>query len=234
MKETLLYEGKAKCLYSTSDPDLYVMEYKDDVTAGNGAKKDNIAGKGELNCAICNVIYEMLAQNGVPTHLVKPLDNLNILVRRVEIVPLEVIVRNVAAGSFSKRFGVEEGSPLRMPILEYCLKDDALGDPPLNDMQILALDLATKEELSEIAAQTMRVNELLIPFFAKSGMRLIDFKIEFGRTPDGKILLADEITPDSCRLWDAETGAKLDKDLFRRGLGNILDAYQEVLRRVTL
>ena len=227
----LMYEGKAKKVFSTNDPDVCIIEYKDTATAFNGEKKEDIAGKGVLNCGITCVIYKMLEENGVNTHMIEQIDEKTIKVRKVEIVPLEVIIRNVAAGSFSKRYSVEEGSELKSTVIEYCLKDDALGDPMINDTQILALGLATKDELDKIADMTFKINKLLIEFFKKAGIRLIDFKIEIGRC-NGELLLADEISPDTCRFWNIETNEKLDKDLFRRNLGDIIAAYTEVFRRI--
>ena len=227
----LLYEGKAKEVYSADDPDKLIIKYKNSLTAGNGAKKADMEGKGALNCRISNIIFGYLESNGVPTHFVREIDETAIEVKKVEIVPLEVIVRNVAAGSFSKRYGVEEGSALKCPVLEYSYKCDELGDPLINDYHIMALGLATREELDEIAAITFRVNELLKAFFDKVGVRLIDFKIELGRY-HGKIILADEISPDSCRLWEKGTDEKLDKDRFRRDMGGVLEAYEKILKKI--
>lgn len=227
----LLYEGKAKEVFSTDDPDKLIIKYKNSLTAGNGAKKADMEGKGALNCRISNIIFGYLESNGVPTHFVREIDETAIEVKKVEIVPLEVIVRNVAAGSFSKRYGVEEGSALKCTVLEYSYKCDELGDPLINDYHIMALGLATREELDEIAAITFRVNELLKAFFDKVGVRLIDFKIELGRY-HGKIILADEISPDSCRLWEKGTDEKLDKDRFRRDMGGVLEAYEKILKKI--
>ena len=227
----LLYEGKAKEVFSTDDPDKLIIKYKNSLTAGNGAKKADMEGKGALNCRISNIIFGYLESNGVPTHFVREIDETAIEVKKVEIVPLEVIVRNVAAGSFSKRYGVEEGSALKCPVLESSYKCDELGDPLINDYHIMALGLATREELDEIAAITFRVNELLKAFFDKVGVRLIDFKIELGRY-HGKIILADEISPDSCRLWEKGTDEKLDKDRFRRDMGGVLEAYEKILKKI--
>lgn len=234
MEKTVhLYSGKAKDVYATEDPLLCVLSYRDDATAQNGLKKGGFEEKGVLNNQISNKIFEMLASRGIPTHFVKQLSGRDTLARRVTILPLEVIVRNVAAGSFSARYGVAEGTPLSCTVLEYSYKNDDLGDPLLNDRHILALGLATQEQLDEIARNTYHVNEVLCEFFAQMGLRLIDFKIEYGVTPDGKLLLADEISPDTCRLWDATTGEKLDKDRFRRDMGGFAEAYQEVMRRLT-
>ncbi|MDF2594240.1 MAG: phosphoribosylaminoimidazole-succinocarboxamide synthase [Clostridia bacterium] len=231
-KRELLYEGKAKRVYKTDDEKLYIVSYKDDATAFNGEKKGTIVGKGVVNNRMSNIMCRMLAENGIETHLVEELNDRETVVKAVQIVPLEVIVRNVAAGSFSKRFGVEEGTVLKNPTLEFCLKDDALGDPMINDYQILALDIATAEELKIMSEMTFKINELLSAHFLKIGVKLIDFKIELGRV-DGKIILADEISPDTCRFWDAETNKKLDKDRFRRDLGGVEEVYQEMLERVT-
>ncbi len=231
-KRELLYEGKAKRVYKTDDKKLYIVSYKDDATAFNGEKKGTIVGKGVVNNRMSNILCQMLMANGIETHLVKELNDRETVVKAVQIVPLEVIVRNVAAGSFSKRFGVEEGTVLKNPTLEFCLKDDALGDPMINDYHILALDIATREELKVMREMTFKINSLLVEHFSKIGVKLIDFKIELGRV-DGKIILADEISPDTCRFWDALTNEKLDKDRFRRDLGGVEEVYQEMLNRVT-
>ncbi len=231
-KRSMLYEGKAKKVFETDDPDLLVIEYKDTATAFNGEKKEDIAGKGVLNCAITNAIFKMLEQNGIPTHMVQELDETNILVKKVEIVPLEVIVRNVAAGSFSKRFGVEEGRQLKAPTIEFSYKNDDLGDPMINTYHIRALELATDEEVEKLTEMSFKINELLKAFFLKVGLKLIDFKLEFGRCK-GQIVLADEISPDTCRLWDVNTNEKMDKDRFRRDMGKVIEAYQEVFRRIS-
>jgi phosphoribosylaminoimidazole-succinocarboxamide synthase len=231
-EKNFLYEGKAKTVYATENSDTCIIKYRNTATAFNGEKREELEGKGVLNCAITNIVFKMLEQNGVPTHFISGLDDTSILVKKVEIVPLEVIVRNIAAGSFSKRFGVEEGRTLLSPILEYSYKNDALGDPMINDYQILALGLATKEELDTIANLTFRINDLLIDFFAKANLTLVDFKLEFGRYK-GEILLADEISPDTCRLWDKATNEKMDKDRFRRDLGKVMDAYAEVFKRIS-
>ena len=231
-KREQLYEGKAKKVFKTDNEKYYIVSYKDDATAFNGEKKGTIVGKGVVNNRMSNIMFQMLADNGIETHFVEELNDRETVVKAVEIVPLEVIVRNVAAGSFSKRFGVEEGTELKNPTLEYCLKDDALGDPMINDYQILALGVATEEELKQMSEMTFKINALLKDYFAKIGVKLIDFKIELGRF-DGKIILADEISPDTCRFWDAETNKKLDKDRFRRDLGGVEEVYQEMLKRVT-
>ena len=227
-----LYEGKAKKVYATGDENLYIVSYKDDATAFNGLKKGTIAGKGVVNNRMSNLLMQMLETRGVPTHFVRELSDRETLVKKVSIVPLEVIIRNVAAGSFSKRVGCPEGTPLKCTVLEYCYKDDDLGDPMVNDYHILAMGWATKEELDTIADYTFRINEFLKDFFKKINIDLIDFKIEFGRTPDGRIILADEISPDTCRFWDSTTHEKLDKDRFRRDLGGVEDAYGEMMRRI--
>ena len=228
----MLYEGKAKKVFLTDDETSYIVQYKDDATAFNGLKKGSITGKGIINNKMTNLIFQYLEENGVKTHFIKELSDRETLVKKVSIVPLEVIVRNVAAGSFSKRYGVEEGKELFNPILEFSYKNDALGDPMINNMQITAIGIATKEELDDLSAQALRINELLKAYFLKRNIRLIDFKIEFGRV-DGAIILADEISPDTCRLWDSETNEKLDKDRFRRDLGGVEEAYEEVWRRIT-
>ena len=229
----MLYEGKAKRVYKTEDADLLMISYKDDATAFNGLKKGTIAGKGVVNNRMSNYIFSILEKKGIPTHLVEEINERDTIVKSVKIVPLEVIVRNIAAGSFSKRFGVEEGRKLSSPTLEFCLKDDDLGDPMINDYQILALDLATKEELQTITDMTFKINEALKEFFLNIGVELVDFKIEFGRF-HGEIILADEISPDTCRLWDVNTHEKLDKDRFRRDLGGVEEAYAEVMKRLGL
>ncbi len=231
-KAAQMYEGKAKKVFATDNKDYCIVSYKDDATAFNGLKKGTIAGKGVVNNKMSNYLMSLLEKEGIPTHFVEELNDREALVRKVEIVPLEVIVRNIAAGSFSKRLGVPEGSALLCPILEYCYKDDELGDPMVNDYHILAMGYATKEELDTIADYTFRINDFLKKFFAGLNVELVDFKIEFGRTPDGKIILADEISPDTCRFWDATTHEKLDKDRFRRDLGGVEDAYSEMMRRV--
>nr|WP_307990514.1 phosphoribosylaminoimidazolesuccinocarboxamide synthase [uncultured Niameybacter sp.] len=231
-KKALLYEGKAKRVYTTEDDRYYIVSYKDDATAFNGEKRGSILGKGVVNNRMSNIMCRMLEEHGIETHLVEELNERETVVKAVQIVPLEVIIRNVAAGSFSKRFGIEEGTVLKNPTLEFCLKDDALGDPMINDYHILALGLATKEELEVISQMTFKINEVLKEYFDKIGVKLIDFKIELGRV-DGRIILADEISPDTCRFWDKETNKKLDKDRFRRDLGGVEEVYQEMLTRVT-
>ncbi len=231
-KTTQMYEGKAKKVYATTDENLVMVSYKDDATAFNGLKKGTILGKGAINNRVTNHLMKMLEEKGVPTHFVEELNDRETIVKKVTIVPLEVIVRNIAAGSFSKRFGVEEGTDLLCPTLEYCYKDDSLGDPMVNDYHILACGWATKEDLDTISAMTFKVNEILKAYFKEAGILLVDFKLEFGKTADGTIVLADEISPDTCRFWDAETREKLDKDRFRRDLGGVEDAYAEIRRRL--
>ena len=227
-----LYEGKAKKVYKTDDPECYIVDYKDDATAFNGEKKGTIAGKSVINNRVTNHLMKMLEKEGVPTHLVKEISDRETIVKKVTIVPLEVIVRNIAAGSFSKRFGVEEGTVLKQPSLEYSYKDDALGDPMINDYHILSLGLATKEELATIAGYAFKVNEVLKKYLLTLDIELVDFKLEFGKLSDGTIVLADEISPDTCRFWDVKTHEKLDKDRFRRNLGGEVEAYQEILHRL--
>ncbi len=231
-KREQLYEGKAKKVFATDDAELVIVSYKDDATAGDGAKKGTIRGKGVVNNRLSNALMQKLAAQGVPTHYVRELNDRETLVKKVEIVPLEVIVRNVAAGSFSKRLGVAEGTPLRCPTLEFSYKNDDLHDPLINHYHALAMGLATQEEIDTITAYAFKVNGLLREVMLEAGIRLIDFKLEFGRLPDGGIVLADEISPDTCRFWDAKTNAHLDKDLFRRDLGGEEDAYREVMRRL--
>lgn len=231
-KLEMLYEGKAKKVYKTDQEDLFIVDYKDDATAFNGLKKGQISGKGAVNNVMANIIFQMLETKGVPTHFVEQLSDRETLVKAVKILPLEVIVRNVTAGSFSKRYGVEEGKALARPILEFSYKNDELGDPLMNDDHILALELATEEELAQVKTYATLVNESLKEFFLERGLKLIDFKIEFGKLKDGTIILADEISPDTCRLWDVVTNEKMDKDRFRRDLGNVEETYQEVLSRM--
>lgn len=232
-KKEQLYEGKAKKVFATEDPDLVIVSYKDDATAFNGLKKGTIAGKGAINNKMTNYLFKKLEEKGVPTHFVEELNDRETVVKKVDIVPLEVIVRNVAAGSFSKKLGIEEGTELLCPTLEFSYKNDELGDPFINSYYALALGLATKEEIDEITRMVFAVNEELKAFFKEAGIRLIDFKVEFGRF-HGKILLADEISPDTCRLWDLNTNEKLDKDRFRRDMGGVEEAYEEVCRRIGL
>jgi len=227
-----LYEGKAKKVYATADQNLYIVSYKDDATAFNGLKKGTIAGKGVINNRMSNMLMQMLEQEGVPTHFVKELSDRDTLVKKVDIVPLEVIIRNISAGSFAKHYGVEEGIVFDKPTIEFSYKNDDLGDPLLNRYHALALKLATEEEIDTIERYAFKVNEVLKDYFIKLNITLVDFKLEFGRLSDGTIVLADEISPDTCRFWDKDTGEKLDKDRFRRDLGGVEDAYQEVMRRL--
>ncbi len=227
-----LYEGKAKKVFATSDENLYIVSYKDDATAFNGLKKGTIAGKGVINNRMSNMLMQMLEQEGVPTHFVKELSDRETLVKKVSIVPLEVIIRNISAGSFAKHYGVEEGIVFDAPTIEFSYKNDDLGDPLLNRYHALALKLATAEEIDTIERYAFKVNDVLKAYFLKLNITLVDFKLEFGRLPDGTIVLADEISPDTCRFWDKDTGEKLDKDRFRRDLGGVEDAYNEVMRRL--
>ncbi|MCI8499290.1 MAG: phosphoribosylaminoimidazolesuccinocarboxamide synthase [Clostridia bacterium] len=232
-KTVQLYEGKAKKVYATANADLCIVSYKDDATAFNGAKKGTIVGKGVVNNRMSNMMMQLLEKHGVPTHFVEELSDRDTLVKKVSIVPLEVIIRNVSAGSFAKRYGVEEGIVFEQPTIEFSYKCDALDDPLINDYHALALKLATAEEIETIKKYAFKVNEVLKEYFLKLGVRLIDFKLEFGKLSDGSIVLADEISPDTCRFWDAETGEKLDKDRFRRDMGGVEDAYREIFKRVT-
>lgn len=227
-----LYEGKAKRIYATDQDDIVWIEYKNSATAFNGEKKAEIDGKGRLNNLITGLLFEKLAEKGIPSHFVKQLSENEQLVKHVEIIPLEVVVRNVAAGSIAKRLGFEEGVRFNAPIVEFYFKDDDLGDPLLTEDHIRLLDVASPEEVQTLKEQALRVNEALIPLFDEMGVDLVDFKIEFGRQKDGTILLADEISPDTCRLWEKGTNRKLDKDLFRRDLGGLTEAYQEIYNRL--
>ena len=231
-KLEMLYEGKAKQIYKTDKEDEIIVYYKDDATAFNGEKKAQIDNKGVLNNAITTMIFEMLNENGIKTHFIKKLNEREQLCKKVEIVPLEVIVRNVAAGSMAKRLGLEEGYKLKTTVFEFSYKDDALGDPLINSYHAVAIGAATFEEIDTILDMTAKINDLLKEFFSKLNINLIDFKIEFGKLPNGEIVLADEISPDTCRFWDATTGEKLDKDRFRRDMGNVEGAYIEILNRI--
>lgn len=231
-KKEQLYEGKAKKVFATDDPALVIVSYKDDATALDGLKKGTILGKGAVNNRMSDFLFSLLEKEGIPTHFVKELNDREALVRKVSIVPLEVIIRNISAGSFAKRYGVEEGIVFSEPTIEFSYKNDALHDPLLNSYHALALGLATKEEIETIKTMAFRVNEILKAYFLKLNVRLVDFKLEFGRLSDGKIVLADEISPDTCRFWDATTGEKLDKDRFRRDMGGVEDAYREMMKRV--
>ena len=227
-----IYEGKAKKVYKTDNPERYIVDYKDDATAFNGLKKGTIAGKGIINNQMSNRLMQMIEQKGVPTHFVRELSERETLVKKVSIVPLEVIVRNIAAGSFSKRYGVDEGMVFEEPVIEFSYKNDALGDPLLNTDHALALKVATRAEIDTIKSYALKVNSILKAFWAECGVTLVDFKLEFGKTADGSIILADEISPDTCRLWDSATGEKLDKDRFRRDLGGVEEAYAEIMKRL--
>lgn len=227
-----VYEGKAKKVFKTDDPNLYIVDYKDDATAFNGLKKGTIVGKGVINNQMTNRLMARVEKAGIPTHFVKELSERETLVKRVHIIPLEVIIRNISAGSFAKRYGVEEGIVFDTPTIEFSYKSDALGDPLLNEYHALALNLATKEEIETIKKYAFGVNDVLKAFWAECGVTLVDFKLEFGKTADGTLVLADEISPDTCRLWDAKTHEKLDKDRFRRDLGGVEDAYAEIMKRL--
>ena len=229
-----LYEGKAKKVFRTDDPELYIVDYKDDATAGDGAKKGTIRGKGVVNNEMSNFMFRKLEEQGIPTHYIEELNERETAVKKVTIVPLEVIIRNTAAGSLSKRLGLPEGTPLKTPVLEFSYKNDDLGDPMVNDYHILAMGLATREELDQIAEMSFAINKMMVEFFKSVNVDLIDFKIEFGKTSDGKIILADEISPDTCRFWDSDTHEKLDKDRFRRDMGGVEEAYEEMMRRLGL
>ncbi len=231
-KREQLYEGKAKKVYATDNPDVVLVDYKDDATAGNGAKKGTIRDKGIVNNKVTNSLMRLLESKGIPTHFIEEISDRETLVKKVQIVPLEVIVRNVAAGSLSKRLGLPEGTKLKSTVLEYCYKDDALGDPMVNEYHIAAIGAATKAELETIATLSFKINDILTEYLKDANIELIDFKLEFGRLSDGSIVLADEISPDTCRFWDSVTHAHLDKDLFRRDLGGEEDAYKEVMKRL--
>ena len=231
-KKELLYEGKAKKVFATDDCEVLLVSYKDDATAFNGLKKGTIGGKGAINNRVTNYMMQLLENEGVPTHFVKELSPRETLVKKVTIVPLEVIIRNISAGSFAKRYGVEEGIVLSEPTIEFSYKNDELGDPLINDYHAIALRLATKEEIETIKNIAFRVNDVMKKFFKEIKVDLVDFKLEFGKLSDGTIVLADEISPDTCRFWDSDTHEKLDKDRFRRDLGNVEDAYKEMMKRI--
>ena len=233
IRKEQIYEGKAKKVYATENPELLIVSYKDDATAFNGLKKGTIPGKGVINNRMSNLLMQRLEKAGIPTHFVRQLSDRETLVKRVSIVPLEVIIRNIAAGSFSKRYGVDEGFVFETPTIEISYKNDELGDPLLNEYHAIAMKLATREEIATIKRYAFGVNEQLKAFWAECGVTLVDFKLEFGRLPDGSIVLADEISPDTCRLWDSITHEKLDKDRFRRDLGGVENAYAEVMKRLT-
>lgn len=233
MEKTLLYEGKAKRIYSVEGRnDIVIQEFKDDATAFNGLKKDTINNKGIRNTEITSILFNYLAENGIPTHLVEQISDNEMIVKKVGIIKVEVVCRNVAAGSLVKRYGFKEGTTLQTPIVEYYLKSDELGDPMFTDSHIFAMGLATNKELEYIKSLTLIINDLLITFFKKRNIRVVDFKLEFGRDTEGNIILADEISPDTCRFWDVETNEKLDKDRFRFDLGKVEDAYEEILKRI--
>ena len=231
-KKEQLYEGKAKKVFATDDPNLVIVDYKDDATAFNGLKKGSIAGKGVINNVMSNHMFQLLEKQGVPTHFVEQLSERETLVKKVSIVPLEVIILNISAGSFAKRFGVEEGIVFDEPTIEFSYKNDDLGDPLMNAYHAVALKAATREEIETIKSMAFKVNEVMKQYFDSLNVILVDFKLEFGKTADGKIVLADEISPDTCRLWDKTTKEKLDKDRFRRDLGGVEEAYQEIMKRV--
>ena len=231
-KRNQLYEGKAKKVFATDDPALVIVSYKDDATALDGLKKGTIAGKGVVNNKMSDFLFALLEKNGIPTHFVEELNDREALVRKVSIVPLEVIIRHFSAGSFAKRYGVEEGIVFAEPTIEFSYKNDELHDPLINSYHALALGLATKDEIETIKSMAFRVNDILREYFLRLNVKLVDFKLEFGRLPDGRIVLADEISPDTCRFWDAVTGEKLDKDRFRRDMGGVEGAYHEMMKRV--
>ena len=231
-KTEQLYEGKAKKVYGTTEETLCIVSYKDDATAFNGLKKGTIMGKGAISNRVTNFLMQMLEKEGIPTHFVEEVNERETIVKKVRIIPLEVIVRNIAAGSLAKRLGLSEGTKMKRPVLEFSYKNDDLGDPMVNDYHILAMEYATEEELSVIKSYALKINEILSAYLKDANIELIDFKLEFGKTTDGTIVLADEISPDTCRFWDTVTGEKLDKDRFRRDLGGVEDAYQEILKRL--
>ena len=231
-KTEQLYEGKAKKVYGTTEETLCIVSYKDDATAFNGLKKGTIMGKGAINNRVTNFLMQMLEKEGIPTHFVEEVNERETIVKKVRIIPLEVIVRNIAAGSLAKPLGLSEGPKMKRPVLEFSYKNDDLGDPMVNDYHILAMEYATEEELSVIKSYALKINEILSAYLKDANIELIDFKLEFGKTTDGTIVLADEISPDTCRFWDTVTGEKLDKDRFRRDLGGVEDAYQEILKRL--
>jgi phosphoribosylaminoimidazole-succinocarboxamide synthase len=231
-KGSLLYEGKAKKIYETDDPNIFLVYYKDSATAFNGEKKAEIVGKGQLNNEISSLLFEKLNEHGIPTHFVQKISSNEQLVKRVTIIPIEVVVRNIVAGSLSKRLGIAEGTEIKKPIIEFYYKNDNLGDPLINSFHIELLELADKEQLDEIKTLAFKVNDILLKHFHERNVRLVDFKLEFGLLNDGTLVVADEISPDTCRLWDKHTNEKLDKDVFRRDIGNLTDAYKEILKRL--
>jgi phosphoribosylaminoimidazole-succinocarboxamide synthase len=232
-KRDFIYEGKAKKLYTTDDPNLLIVEYKDSFTAFNGVKKATMSGKGQLNNKISSRLFEVLASKGVQSHFVKQLDDTHQLVRRVKIIPVEVVVRNITTGSLCKRLGVDEGMKLPRPLVEFYYKDDALGDPLILEDHAILFGWASEEDIAKIKEIAVRVNEVLSEYFSKRGIILVDFKLEFGKDSSGNLMLADEISPDTCRFWDSSTGDRLDKDRFRKDLGNVLDAYEEIWKRIS-
>lgn len=231
-KRELLYEGKAKKVYATDDENVLLVDYKDDATAFNGLKKGTISGKGNINNRVTNYMMKLLEKEGVKTHYIEEISDRETLVKKVSIVPLEVIIRNISAGSFAKRYGTEEGIVFDEPTIEFSYKNDDLGDPLINSYHAVALKLATKEEIDKIKTMAFKVNDVMKEFFSGIGIDLVDFKLEFGKLPSGEIVLADEISPDTCRFWDSKTHEKLDKDRFRRDLGNVEDAYNEMMKRI--
>ncbi len=232
-KEAMLYEGKGKKLFATSEEDVVIAEFKDDLTAFNAEKKGAESGKGALNCQISSLLFELLAENGITSHYIKRLNDIDMLCKKVSIIPIEVVVRNIATGSLTKRLGISEGSVLPFALVEFYYKDDALGDPIINDEHCKILGLVEEQsELEVLKTQARKINDILKDFFDKRGLKLVDFKLEFGRDKDSKIILADEISPDSCRFWDKQTNQKLDKDRFRQDLGSVKVAYEEVLKRI--
>ena len=233
-KTTQMYEGKAKKVFATSDPDLVIVSYKDDATALDGLKKGTITGKGVINNRMSNYLCRLLEKHGVPTHFVEELNDRETVVKKVSIVPLEVIIRNISAGSFAKRYGVKEGIVFAEPTIEFSYKNDDLHDPLINSYHALALGLATKKEIEEIKAMAFKINDILKEYFLSLNVKLVDFKLEFGRLKDGTIVLADEISPDTCRFWDADTNEKLDKDRFRRDMGGVEDAYNEMMQALRI
>ncbi len=232
-KKELLYEGKAKKVYKTDDENMVIVKFKDDATAFNGEKKGQIKQKGVMDTAISNIFFDILEEKGIPTHLVKIISEDEVLAKKLDIVPIEVVMRNIAAGSLAKRLGLEEGTVLSRPVLEFYYKDDDLGDPIINEYHIYAVGLSNAEELKIIKKLAFEINEILLDYLKVKGIELVDFKLEFGKDTEGKIYLADEISPDTCRFWDSESKEKLDKDRFRRDLGNVEDAYQEILNRLS-
>lgn len=231
IKKEMMYEGKAKKVFKTDDERKYIIEYKDDATAFNGVKKGTIVGKGVINNKMSALLFKLLEEKGIPTHFIELLSDREMIVKDVKILPLEVIMRNIAAGSLAKRLGLEEGVEMKIPVLEFCYKNDDLGDPIINDYHIRAIELATEKQLEKVKEYAFKINDILVEFFKERNIKLVDFKLEFG-LHDGKVILADEISPDTCRLWDLKTNKKLDKDRFRRDLGDVEEAYEEVLGRL--